>query len=119
MTDLLDDYDDTIDAQYLGQDPEIATAVASITPSEDAEMQDVDIVLGHGFNPELMRHGFDQHFTWGTAEAGPGSTSPITTRDDELLNDPQVDGHALVDLTRIMAAFTHYWTSVGFLAVIF
>ena len=88
VTNLLDDYDDTIDAQYPGQDPDIAMAVASITPPNDVEMQDVCITPGQGFNPDLMRHGFDEHFARGAAEAGLGSTSPVTTRDDELLNNP-------------------------------
>ena len=34
-----------------------------------------------------MQHGFDQDFARGR-ETGPGSASPVTTRDDELLNDP-------------------------------
>ena len=35
-----------------------------------------------------MKHGFDQHFGRGTATPKPGSASPVTTRDNELLNDP-------------------------------
>ena len=88
VTDLLNDYDDNFDAQYPGQDLETAAMVASITEPEDVEMQDTEVAPGTGFNPELMRHGFDQHFARGTAEAGQGSTSPVTIRDDELLNDP-------------------------------
>ena len=81
VTNLLD-YDDTID-----QDPEILTAVANI-PTEDMDMQDKETALGTDFNPELIQHGFDQHFGRGTATVKPGSASPVTPRDDELLNDP-------------------------------
>ena len=81
VTKLLD-YDDSID-----QDPEILTAVANI-PTEDVEMRDVDTAPGTDFNPELVQHGFDQHFSRGTAMPKPGSASPVTPRDNELLNDP-------------------------------
>ena len=70
------------------QDPEVAAAVASILVPKDVEMKDAEVAPGMAFNPELMRHGFDQHFAWGTAAAEPGSTSPVTSRDDALLNDP-------------------------------
>ena len=83
VTKLLDDYDDSID-----QDPEILMAVASIVQTEDVEMQDANTAPGTCFNPELMQHGFDQHFARGTATPKPGSASPVTTRDDELLNNP-------------------------------
>ena len=79
VTNLLD-YDDTID-----QDPEILTAVANIPP-RDVEMRDEETAPGTDFNPELIQHGFDQHFGRGTTT--PGSASPVTPRDDELLDDP-------------------------------
>ena len=81
MTDLLDDYDEVID-----QDPEVAQAVANIPPP-DVEMRD-ETAPGAHFNPELLQHGFDQHFGRGTATPVPGSESPVTPRDDELLNSP-------------------------------
>ena len=74
VTKLLDDYDDAID-----QDPEVASAVASILPP-DAEMRD-ETAPGTEFNPELIQHGFDPHF-------GRGTGSPVTPRDDELLDSP-------------------------------
>ena len=83
VTKLLD-YDDAVDKD---QDPEVASAVASILPPDDVEMQDEGVAPGCGFNPELMQHGFNQDFARGR-EAGPRSASPVTTRDDELLNDP-------------------------------
>ena len=51
-------------------------------------MRDIDTAPGTDFNPELVQHGFDQHFGRGTAIPKPGSASPVTPRDDELLNDP-------------------------------
>ena len=86
VTSLLD-YDDVVD-QDLDGDPETATAVASILAPEDVEMKDAEAAPGAGFNPELMRLGFDQHFARGTAADEPGSTSPVIPRDDALLNDP-------------------------------
>ena len=86
VTSLLD-YDDVVD-QDLDEDPETAAAVASILAPEDMEMKDAEAAPGTGFNPELMRLGFDQHFARGTAADEPGSTSPVTPRDDALLNDP-------------------------------
>ena len=83
VTQLLD-YDDVADQD---QDPELASAVASILPPEDVEMQEEGVAPGCGFNPELMQHGFDQDFAR-SRETGPGSTSPVTARDDEILNDP-------------------------------
>ena len=79
MTNLLD-YDDAID-----QDPEVVSAVASILP-QDVEMRDEETAPGTDFNPELIQHGFDPHFGRGTAT--PGSASPVTPRDDELLDSP-------------------------------
>ena len=81
VTDLLN-YDDTVN-----QDPEIVTAVANI-PTDDVEMQNQGTAPGTDFNPELIQHGFDQHFSQGTATPNPESASPVTSRDDELLNDP-------------------------------
>ena len=81
VTDLLDDFDDAID-----EDPELAQAVSSILPP-DVEMRD-ETAPGTDFNPELIQHGFDQHFGRGTATPVPGSESPVTPRDDELLNSP-------------------------------
>ena len=86
MTNLLD-YDDVVD-QDLDEDPETAAAVASILVPEDMEMKDAEVALGAGFNPELMRLRFDQHFAQGTAADELGSTSPVTSIDDALLNDP-------------------------------
>ena len=86
MTSLLD-YDDVVD-QDLEEDPETAAAIASILAPEDVEMRDAEAAPGTGFNPELMRLGFDQHFTRGTAADEPGSASLVTPRDDALLNDP-------------------------------
>ena len=81
VTNLLD-YDDTVN-----QDPEIITAVANI-PTDDVEMRDEETAPGTDFNPKLIQHGFDQHFGHGTATPNPGLASPVTPRDDELLNDP-------------------------------
>ena len=86
VTSLLD-YDDVVD-QDLDEDPETATTIASILVPEDVEMKDAEAAPGTGFNPELMRLGFDQHFAQGTAVDEPGSASPVTHRDDALLNDP-------------------------------
>ena len=36
---------------------------------------------GTEFNPELIQHGFDPNF-------GRGTASPVTPRDDELLDSP-------------------------------
>ena len=83
VTKLLD-YDDAADQD---QDPEVALAVASIMPPDDVEMQDEGVAPGCCFNPELMQNGFDQDFARGRG-TGPGSTSPVTARDDEMLNDP-------------------------------
>ena len=83
VTKLLD-YDDVADQD---QEPEVASAVASIIPPDDVEMQDEGVAPGCCFNPELMQHGFDQDFAR-VRETAPGSTSPVTTRDDEMLNDP-------------------------------
>ena len=74
--------------QDLDGDLETAAAVASILAPEDVEMKDAEAAPGAGFNPELMRLGFNQHFARGTAADEPGSTSPVTPRDDALLNDP-------------------------------
>ena len=83
VTKLLD-YDEAVDQD---QDPEIVTAVANIPPPDDVEMQDEGVAPGSRFNLELMQHGFDQDFTWGR-DTGPGPASPVTTRDDEWLNNP-------------------------------
>ena len=58
VTQLLD-YEDVADQD---QDPELVSAVASILPPEDVEMQEERVTPGCGFNPELMQHGFDQDF---------------------------------------------------------
>ena len=57
-------------------------------PTDDVEMQDEGTAPGTDFNPELIQHGFDQHFGWGTATPNLGLASPVTPRDDELLNNP-------------------------------
>ena len=80
VTSLLD-YDDVIE-----EDSEVAQAVANIPPP-DVEMRD-ETAPGTEFNPELIQHGFDQHFGRGTATPVQGSESPVTPRDDELLNSP-------------------------------
>ena len=82
VTTLLDYEEDTAD-----QDPEIVAAVANI-PTDDVEMQEEGTGPVTDFNPEMLQHGFDQHFGRGTATPGPGSASPVTTKDDELLNSP-------------------------------
>ena len=78
VTSLLD-YDDVVD-QDLEEDLETAAAVASILAPEDIKMKDAEAALGTGFNPELMRLRFDQHFARGTAVDEQGSTSPVTLR---------------------------------------
>ena len=77
VTKLLDD---------VTEDPEVVQAVSSILPP-DVEMKD-ETAPGTDFNPELVQHGFDQHFGRGTATPVQGSESPVTPRDDELLNSP-------------------------------
>ena len=57
----------------------MAQAVANIPPP-DVEMRD-ETAPGTEFNPELIQHGFDPHF-------GRGTASPVTPKDDELLDSP-------------------------------
>ena len=84
VTHLLDDYDTLADAQ---DQQEIANAVASITVPEDIEMTDAETTPGDGLNPELAQHGYDQHFARETSGVEPGSMSPVSQRDDEMLDD--------------------------------
>ena len=77
------DYDDVPEP-----DPEPVIAVASIPPLEDIEMLDAEPapVTAATFQLELDRFGYDPNFAQNTGDTGPGSTSPVTPQEDNLLS---------------------------------
>ena len=67
-------------------DPEIAQAVAHIPKAdvcEDVEMQDVRPPLE--FEPEVIKAGYDVNLVR-SDQPEPGSSSPVTAREDRMLN---------------------------------
>ena len=85
-TDLLElDYDDNMPKG----DREAAITMSNIPQLEDIEMQEADPALvAATFRPEFTQPGYDPNFIQSTDNTGPGSTSPITQQDDNLLESP-------------------------------
>ena len=70
----------------LSPDPEIAQAVAHIPQADgcaDVEMQDVR--LPPGFEPKVAKAGYDVNLVR-SDQAEPGSSSPVTAREDRTLD---------------------------------
>ena len=77
MTTVLDD-------QY--EDPEIAQAISNIpvhTDPADVEMEDAP----SGFEPEFSHLGYDVNLIQHSNNTAPGSTSPITAQENQLLDE--------------------------------
>ena len=85
LTEVLD-YEDVEENDPGVPDPEIAQAVAHIPqadPFADVEMQE-----SHpppGFEPEVSRSGYDVNLVRSNPTE-PGSTSPVTARENEMLD---------------------------------
>ena len=71
------------------EDPEVAAAVVNIPlQSDDVEMQEVS--PPPGFEPEVSHTGYDHNLVWASENTGLGSNSPVTKREDRMLDeDPQ------------------------------
>ena len=71
------------------EDPEVAQAIANIPPwSDDVEMQDVS--APPSFKPEVSHTRYDHNLVWASENPGPGPNSPVTEREDWMLDeDPQ------------------------------
>ena len=79
------DYED-VEEINPSPDPEIAQAVAHIPQAEGCayvEMQDVRPPLG--FEPEVVKVGYDVNLVC-SDQAEPGSSSPVTAREDRMLD---------------------------------
>ena len=80
------DYEDVEENDLGVPDPEIAQAVAHI-PQADA-FTDVEMQESHpspGFEPEVSRSGYDVNLVCSNPTE-PGSTSPVTVRENEMLD---------------------------------
>ena len=85
LTEVLD-YEDVEENDLGVPDPEIAQAVANI-PQADA-FADVEMQESHqppGFEPEVSRSGYDVNLVHSNPTE-PGSTSPVTARENEMLD---------------------------------
>ena len=85
LTEVLD-YDDVEENNVSMPDPEIAQAVAHIPQADafaDVEMQESH--LPPGFEPEVSRSGYDVNLVRSNPTE-PGSTSPVTARENEMLD---------------------------------
>ena len=79
------DYED-VEEVDPSPDPEIAQAVAHIPQADgcaDVEMQ--DIRPPPGFEPEVTKAGYDVNLVC-SDQAEPGSSSPVTAREDRMLD---------------------------------
>ena len=81
---------DVLDYEDDMQDPEITETIANIPPRpEDVEMWEADPPLG--FEPEFSHTGYDHNLVRASEDMGPGSTSPVTAREDRMLEEgPQL-----------------------------
>ena len=85
LTDVLD-YEDVDEYELSMPDPEIAQAVAHI-PQPDA-FADVEMQESRpppGFEPEVGKVGYDINLVR-SASTKPGSTSPVTARENQMLD---------------------------------
>ena len=85
LTEVLD-YEDVEENDASMPDPEITQAVAHI-PQADA-FADVEMQESHpppGFEPEVSRVGYDVNLVRSNPTE-PGSTSPVTARENEMLD---------------------------------
>ena len=67
------------------EDPEVVAAIANIPRMDDVEMRDVN--PPPGFNPEVGRTGYDHNLVQALDEGAPGSNSPVTEREDRMLDE--------------------------------
>ena len=73
-----------LDDQY--EDPEIEQAVANIPlhmDPADIEMEDAP----SGFEPKVSHLGYDVNLIWHSGDTAPGSTSPVTAQENQLLDE--------------------------------
>ena len=73
-----------LDDQY--EDPEIEQAVPHIPPymdPADIEMEDAT----SGFEPEVSHSGYDVNLIQHSGDTAPGSTSPVTAQENQLLDE--------------------------------
>ena len=80
------DYEDMEEDDPGQPDPEIIQAVAHIPQADawaDVEMQESHSPLG--FEPEVSRSGYDVNLVH-TNPTEPGSASPVTAREDKMLD---------------------------------
>ena len=85
LTDVLD-YEDVDEYEPDMPDLEIAQAVAHIPQADafaDVEMQELRPPLG--FEPEVSKARYDINLVQ-SAPAKPGSTSPVTVRENQMLD---------------------------------
>ena len=68
------------------EDPEIEQAIANIPPHMDpvdVEMEDAT----SGFEPEVSHSGYDVNLVRHSSDTAPGSTSPVTAQENQLLDE--------------------------------
>ena len=73
-----------LDDQY--EDPEIVQAISNIplhTDPVDVEMEDAP----SGFEPEVSHSGYDVNLVQHSGNTAPGSISPITAQENQLLDE--------------------------------
>ena len=73
-----------LDDQY--EDPEIEQAISNIPlhmDPADIEMEDAP----SGFEPEVSRSGYDVNLVRHSGNTAPGSTSPVTAQENQLLDE--------------------------------
>ena len=79
------DYED-VEEINPGPDPEIAQAVAHIPQADGcADMEMQDIRPPPGFEPEVVKAGYDINLVC-SGQAELGSSSPVTVREDRMLD---------------------------------
>ena len=84
-TELLPPGENITDVLDYDEDPEVIAAIANIPRMDDVEMQDVN--PPPGFDPEVGRTRYNHNLVWASDEGAPGSNSPVTEREDRMLDE--------------------------------
>ena len=67
------------------EDPEVMTAIANLPRVDNVEMRDINAPLG--FDPEVGCSRYDHNLVWASDGRAPGSNSPVTDREDKMLDE--------------------------------
>ena len=81
LTTVLDGYD-------IPEEQELAQAISSILAhmdTADVEMEEVNVTTG--FEPEVGRTGYDVNLIWHLDDTTPGSISPVTAQESQMLDE--------------------------------